>query len=101
MIPVPPPQPSSPRSTPGRFVGNPYLIRSALNKVDHAFSEVIAVLEQEGKSEDEEDGLLEKIMMWRDELQDIRSGKVQIRASGSRGQATVKQPYHEGGLFVD
>jgi len=67
--------------------------------VDHAFGDVIAVLEQEKSSQEtQDDALLEKFRMWRDELQDIRSGKVQIRSSGRK---TNDGPCHEGGLFVD
>ncbi len=100
---VPLPQPTPPRSTPDRFVGNPYLIHNALSKVDHAFGDVIAVLEQEKSSQEtQDDALLEKFRMWRNDLQDIRSGKVQIRSSGCPDkEKTLKRPYHEGGLFVD
>lgn len=56
-------------------------MQNALNGVDHAFGEVISLLEQEEKAQDrlaEGDALLQVFRTWREDLADIRSGKVVI-----------------------
>jgi len=94
--------PSACRTTPDQFVGNPYLMNGALDKVDHAFGEVIAVLEQEERSQDRQSGgnaLLHKFKSWRNELERMRTGvdnlSLPTRAADPPG---ITQ---EGGMFAD
>lgn len=77
-------------------------MNSALDKVDHSFGEVIAVLEQEERSQDRQAGdnpLLRKFKAWRNELERIRTGEEHISLpKGGSGPPGVAQ---EGGMFVD
>ncbi|KAF9529136.1 hypothetical protein CPB83DRAFT_853293 [Crepidotus variabilis] len=93
-------EPSSQRGTPDKFVGNPYLMNNALNKVDHAFGEVIAILEQEDRSQDRsssDDALIRKFRAWRSELEDMRTGDKDVSLP-AQGSSLVSQ---EGGMFTD
>ncbi|KAF7297260.1 hypothetical protein MIND_00959200 [Mycena indigotica] len=95
------------RSSP-RYVGNPYLMNGAFKKLDHSLGEIIALLEGEEASSvlDEENPLLEKFRIWRDELDGIRAtggransnGSVTQLPTPSRSRSPVRR---EGGLFVD
>ena len=78
---VPVPQPNSGSLPSDRFIGNPFLMRDALNHVDHALGGVVALLEEEESAQDrltEGDALLQRFKSWRKELADIRSGRVNV-----------------------
>ncbi|KAH9477124.1 hypothetical protein JR316_0011040 [Psilocybe cubensis] len=89
------------RITPETYVGNPFMMNAALDKLDHAFSEVISILEQESSSQDLETGdnvLLNRFKSWRDELEMIRLGEEDL----SFPQRLASPPaQNEGGLFAD
>ncbi|GLB44210.1 hypothetical protein LshimejAT787_1601400 [Lyophyllum shimeji] len=72
----PQPAPISPPPTgPEQYIGNPFLMNGALRKVDHAFGEVIAILESEENSHSgahEESPLLQRFRRWREELDILR-----------------------------
>ncbi|KAJ7222372.1 hypothetical protein GGX14DRAFT_428574 [Mycena pura] len=91
-----------------RYVGNPYLMHGAIKKLDHSLGEVIAILEGEEASSllDEENPLLEKFRVWREELDKIRAaGGRSLGASTPFLQLATpsrsRSPVREGGLFVD
>jgi len=74
-------------------------MNGALDKVDHAFGEVIAVLEQEERSQDRQSGgnaLLHKFKSWRNEL---RTGE-EILSLPTRA-ADPPGITQEGGMFAD
>lgn len=77
-------------------VGNPYLLRDALGRLDLAFSEVIDIFESEQGGSVEPPGggnvLLDKLRGWRDELEGFK------RHSESACGGVVT---NEGGMFVD
>ncbi|KAE9395247.1 hypothetical protein BT96DRAFT_922991, partial [Gymnopus androsaceus JB14] len=79
------------------LIGNPFLMREAFAKVDHALRNVIDILEREessvGGSEDENE-------LWRAELDEIRAGQRTPETSKSRSSSRVP-PEHEGGMFTD
>ncbi|KAJ4480935.1 hypothetical protein J3R30DRAFT_3287369, partial [Lentinula aciculospora] len=85
------------------FIGNPFLMREAFSKIDHALGNIIDILEREetsvGASEDEND-LLRKFLQWREELDKIRAGKRSPITSKSRCNSRVA-PEKEGGMFTD
>lgn len=72
------PQPAPitpPQIGPEKYIGNPFLMNGALRKVDHAFGEVITILESEENSHsgaDEESPLLQRFRQWREELDILR-----------------------------
>ncbi|KIK52054.1 hypothetical protein GYMLUDRAFT_265587 [Collybiopsis luxurians FD-317 M1] len=82
------------------LIGNPFLMREAFLKIDHALGNVIDILEREemsvGGSEDENE-LLKKFRQWRGELDEIRAGH---RTPESRSRSRVP-PEREGGMFTD
>ncbi|KAF8968798.1 hypothetical protein BDZ97DRAFT_1914594 [Flammula alnicola] len=93
----------SPRqTTPIQYVGNPFLMNNALDKLDHAFGEVITILEQENRSQDREEignGLLHKFKSWRDELERLRLGEEALKS-----ETIIDEPgpaEREGGMFTD
>ncbi|KAE9403408.1 hypothetical protein BT96DRAFT_990270 [Gymnopus androsaceus JB14] len=69
------------------LIGNPFLMREAFAKVDHALGNVIDILEREETS-------------WRAELDEIRAGQRTPETSKSRSSSRVP-PEHEGGMFTD
>ncbi|KAE9384629.1 hypothetical protein BT96DRAFT_1026840 [Gymnopus androsaceus JB14] len=85
------------------LIGNPFLMREAFAKVDHALGNVIDILEREetsvGGSEDENE-LLRRFRQWRAELDEIRAGQRTPETSKSRSSPRVP-PEHEGGMFTD
>ncbi|KAJ3492508.1 hypothetical protein NLJ89_g11220 [Agrocybe chaxingu] len=88
------------RNTPDKFVGNPFLMNSALDKVDHSLGEVISVLEQEERSQDRQGGdnaLLRKFRSWRNELDNIRMGEEEIPVPNRAPEITSEA----GGMFTD
>ncbi|KAJ7080016.1 hypothetical protein B0H15DRAFT_493017 [Mycena belliarum] len=98
-----------------RYVGNPYLMHGAIKKLDHSLGEVIAVLEGEEASSvlDEENPLLLKFRVWREELDKIRAAggrspgaSLSQLATPSRSRSPRRSPpssdrIQDGGLFVD
>jgi hypothetical protein len=76
-------------------------MNSALDKLDHAFGEVIAILEQEDDSQGRNSGgnpFLNKLSSWRNELERIRLGE------GERPDILVHAQTKdglEGGMFTD
>ncbi|KDR78287.1 hypothetical protein GALMADRAFT_138397 [Galerina marginata CBS 339.88] len=91
------------RTTPEQYVGNPFMMNTALDKLDHAFGEVIATFEQEDRSQDRGDEgnpLLHKFKSWRVELERIRRGEEELPPPDGLAQP---QPRHqgEGGTFAD
>lgn len=77
------------------------MMNAALDKLDHAFSEVISILEQENSSQDlENDGnmLLNRFKSWRDELEMIRLGEKDLSLPERVASPLVHQ---DGGLFAD
>ncbi|KAJ7938426.1 hypothetical protein B0H13DRAFT_2176375 [Mycena leptocephala] len=105
--------PSSEYNSP-RYVGNPYLMHGAFKKLDHSLGEVIAILEGEEASclLDEENPLLQKFRVWRDELDKIRAAGgrspgasvsflQRATPSRSRSPGRSRSPVRDGGLFVD
>ncbi|KAF8064027.1 hypothetical protein FPV67DRAFT_198784 [Lyophyllum atratum] len=65
-----------PNTGPEQYIGNPFLMNGALRKVDHAFGEVITILESEENSHsgaEEESPLLLRFRQWRDELDMLRA----------------------------
>ncbi|KAJ6567839.1 hypothetical protein B0H10DRAFT_2110228 [Mycena sp. CBHHK59/15] len=96
-----------------RYVGNPYLMHGAFKKLDHSLGEVIVILEGEENSSllDEENPLLQKFRVWREELDKIRAAGGRSPASASflqlatpsrsRSPGGSRSPACEGGLFVD
>ncbi|KAJ7161009.1 hypothetical protein C8R46DRAFT_1106208 [Mycena filopes] len=94
-----------------RYVGNPYLMHGAFKKLDHSLGEVIAILEGEEASSllDEENPLLQKFRVWREELDKIRAADGRSPASASlvqlatpsRSRSPRRSPAPDGGLFVD
>ncbi|KAJ3727554.1 hypothetical protein C8R42DRAFT_638734 [Lentinula raphanica] len=86
------------------YIGNPFLMREAFLKIDHALGNVIEILESEqtsvGGSRDEND-LLRKFRQWREELDDIRAGQ-RTPSSGSKSRSNSRvAPEREGGMFTD
>ncbi|KAF8192731.1 hypothetical protein K438DRAFT_1829551 [Mycena galopus ATCC 62051] len=105
--------PSSDFNSP-RYVGNPYLMHGSLKKLDHSLGEIIAILEGEEASSllDEENPLLQKFRVWREELDNIRAaGGRNPGASAShlqlatpprsRSPTRSRDLNRDGGLFVD
>ena len=81
-------------------------MHGALRKVDHAFGEVIGILESEERSQGsspEEDMLLQKFKDWRDQLDLLRgqSGICPPVQSPGRVTSRSRSPEREGGLFTD
>ncbi|KAH6912082.1 hypothetical protein BKA70DRAFT_1266499 [Coprinopsis sp. MPI-PUGE-AT-0042] len=97
------------RSTPDLLIGNPFLMRGALDKVDKALTGVITILEQETRAQGEspeEAAWLDKFRSWRDELGQVRAGDgakilLQQRGRSTRPAIPVHEADQEGGLFVD
>ena len=96
---------SRPQHSPEAYVGNPFLIRNALDRVDHEFSTVITILEKEEEAQGYQDArsasnpLLERFREWRDELTELRMG-----GEGEpplRGRSGSGVPVDEGGMFND
>lgn len=101
------------------LIGNPFLMRSALEKVDRALLDVVSILEQEessngGSYTKSEHNLLEKFQSWRREVEEIRESQTSRDSSRSQGreQETSARDHpkrssdgpttsHEGGLFAD
>jgi hypothetical protein len=82
------------------YIGNPYLMHGAMQKVDRAFGEVIAILESEESSHGDfpqQNPLLEKFREWREELDVLRGG---TRTPPVR-RAPSQSPEDRGGIFVD
>ena len=98
-------RPSPRRRTPDQFVGNPFLLNTALDKLDHAFGEVIALLEQEDRSQDRGDEgnpLLHRFKNWRIDLEKIRRGEEEFPPADSIPLSQPQpQPGQEGGMFAD
>lgn len=89
------------RIIPEKYVGNPFMMNAALDKLDHAFSEVISILEQENSSQDIDNGgnvLLNRFKSWRDELEMIRLGEEDLPLPERLASPPVQ---HDGGLFAD
>ncbi|KAJ6463503.1 hypothetical protein C8R45DRAFT_1025970 [Mycena sanguinolenta] len=94
-----------------RYVGNPYLMNNAFKKLDHSLGEIIALLEGEKASYllDEENPLLQKFKVWREELDNIRADGGRNPAaytqlatpSRSRSPPRGRDVDRLGGLFVD
>ena len=77
-------------------------MHNALNKVDHALGDVISLLENEERSQDmlgEEDALLQRFSLWRKELADISSGRVNIPFPKKYGGLSAST--HADGIFKD
>ncbi|KDQ55940.1 hypothetical protein JAAARDRAFT_36716 [Jaapia argillacea MUCL 33604] len=102
------PAPAPPESLPGTggeseptsYIGNPFLMKEVLGKLDHALSEVITTIGGEenrvGGSADEEK-LLQKFKGWRAEVDDIRSGRMGHARTAGRSDPAERG----GGLFTD
>ncbi|KAJ3998405.1 hypothetical protein F5050DRAFT_1225742 [Lentinula boryana] len=94
---------TAPQNSSHVYIGNPFLMREAFSKVDHALGNVIEILESEetsvGGSEDE-NNLLTKFRQWREELDEIRAGQGTPGSSKSRSSSRVA-PEREGGMFTD
>jgi len=95
--------------TPEQYVGNPFLMNAALDKLDHAFGEVISILEQEtnsnstGPVEDTSgSALLEKFRNLRSEVERTRLGDESLpeRLPSTR-PVSVNALKQEGGMFAD
>ncbi|KAJ8072959.1 hypothetical protein PM082_019542 [Marasmius tenuissimus] len=81
------------------LLGNPFLMRESLNKLDHALGDVIRIIEEEEVSQgssEEQNTLLEKFKQWRNDLDGVRAGVKTPERSRSR-----VRPEHEGGMFTD
>ncbi|KAF7373597.1 hypothetical protein MSAN_00570100 [Mycena sanguinolenta] len=104
-----------PRSDPSKATratsATPYLMNNAFKKLDHSLGEIIALLEGEAASYllDEENPLLQKFRVWREELDNIRAAGGRNPAayaqlatpSRSRSPPRSRDVDREGGLFVD
>ena len=76
-------------------------MNNVLDKLDHAFGEVIVILEQEDSSQGRDSGgnpLLNKLRSWRNELERIRLGEEELPDSLMHSQIKEGQ---EGGMFTD
>lgn len=93
----------SPRrtATPEQYVGNPFLMNSALDKLDHAFGEVMIILEREAASQGRDIGanpFFNKLRSWKNELEQIRLGEEELPDTFERAPPKEGQ---EGGMFTD
>jgi len=76
-------------------------MNSALDKLDHAFGEVLVILEQEASSQGRDirgNSLFSKLRGWKDELEKIRLGEKGLSDTFERVPLKEGQ---EGGLFTD
>ncbi|KAF4611770.1 hypothetical protein D9613_003922 [Agrocybe pediades] len=94
--------------TPEQYVGNPFLMNAALDRLDHAFGEVISILEQEMYSstatlEDNSGNVLvEKFRDLRSEVERIRLGEESLpERTPSTRPVSANSKEREGGMFVD
>ncbi|KAF9256216.1 hypothetical protein L218DRAFT_882273, partial [Marasmius fiardii PR-910] len=81
------------------LLGNPFLMRDALHKLNSALGNVIKIIEEEERYQggtQQEEGLLSKFQTWQNELDEIRAGIQTPERSRSR-----VRPEHEGGMFTD
>ncbi|KDQ23915.1 hypothetical protein PLEOSDRAFT_1108386 [Pleurotus ostreatus PC15] len=99
------PSPAPPAREPtvgnDQFTGNPFLIRSALQKLDQAIGEVVDMLENEGQAvggSAEEDTFVHKLKSWKMELEKLRGNH---RSGESHQEAVSAPPETEGGMFTD
>ncbi len=79
---------------PSTAIGNPYALKDAFVKLDHALSELISTIGGEEGSAANEGALLQKFKAWRSELDQLRAGNGQ---HSDRGAGTTQ----EGGMFTD
>ncbi|PPR02314.1 hypothetical protein CVT24_011652 [Panaeolus cyanescens] len=90
------------------MIGNPYLMKTALDKLDHAFSDVLSVIEQERLSQNALDAdpfLADTIAGWKAQLEEIRLKRT-VRVVNDSAEESV-EPFEspdsaeQGGLFAD
>lgn len=84
-----------------QFLGNPYLQTGIFQKLDQALTEAIRIIEGEQSSvggSANETNLIRKFESWRDELEEIMSGRAKITGNAS---PTDGAPSEKGGLFTD
>ncbi|ESK93303.1 hypothetical protein Moror_14509 [Moniliophthora roreri MCA 2997] len=83
------------------LIGNPFLMRAALGKLDKALGDVIEVVEREKIAQggtESENLLVKKFRTWQTELDEIRAG----HGTPERSRPASKvRPEHEGGMFTD
>ncbi|TFK29146.1 hypothetical protein FA15DRAFT_664461 [Coprinopsis marcescibilis] len=105
------------RTVPDHLLGNPFLMRHALEKMDNAIFDVIRILKQEIKGHGESSGegilqkntaeraLLNKLEGWRKELEPIVVEHNARRLSGNKDNGIVSPTSslttQEGGMFTD
>jgi len=79
-------------------------LNTALDKLDHAVGEVIALLEQEDRSQDRGDQgnpLLHRFKGWRDELDRIRRGEEEFPPADSIPLSQPQSQPGQEGMFAD
>ncbi|KAF4568294.1 hypothetical protein EYR36_010304 [Pleurotus pulmonarius] len=97
----PSPPPQEPTVGSHQFTGNPFLIKSALQKLDHAIGEVVDLLENEGQSvggSADGDTFVHKLRSWKMELESVRANH---GGCGDHHEAVSAPPETEGGMFTD
>ncbi|KAM5537378.1 hypothetical protein V8D89_008897 [Ganoderma adspersum] len=85
-------------------LGNPYVLRESLTKLDHALTDVITVIQGEERSVGaaaNADALVRKFSSWRDELTQIRAGHGHRGARAAQGKVVEEPEQQEGGIFAD
>ncbi|KAL4267364.1 Mediator complex subunit 9 [Pleurotus pulmonarius] len=95
------PPPQEPTVGSHQFTGNPFLIKSALQKLDHAIGEVVDLLENEGQSvggSADGDTFVHKLRSWKMELESVRANH---GGCGDHHEAVSAPPETEGGMFTD
>ncbi|KAL0952467.1 hypothetical protein HGRIS_006735 [Hohenbuehelia grisea] len=95
------PAPASPPPTEGwqKYMGNPYLMQTTLQKLEHSLNEAISVFEKEQGAGTAEGDFLGTLRGWRTELERHFSS----RPNPLKGHAVSEDipPKREGGMFTD
>lgn len=76
-------------------------MNNALDKLDHAFGEVMVILEQEAVSQCRDIGgnpFFNKVRSWKDELEKIRLGEEELPDTL---ECVPPKEGQEGGMFTD
>ncbi|KXN85237.1 hypothetical protein AN958_11512, partial [Leucoagaricus sp. SymC.cos] len=80
-------------------VGNPFLLQSALEKVDRGLVSVLVILKEEERAQgvsQKDEALIKKFQGWRDEL-----GEIMTTGSSGPPHAVSASGEYAGGMFTD